>query len=416
MKGKFFLLITVMLVLLGSVSVSAEYKNYFTEGFTDLSKWEYKSQNWPEQPKIEDGKLVLNFAGLRNKAQKITRKFPEEISLSGTSNLTMKLDVNFSETLPISTSFPTVAGIPCNGRLLQNEGKTIYEVMLNGQKYAVGEILPNHSYSIQYVINISENMLKVCLTDKNEDYVKIITITDYHFNDTQALTSLSIFAYCADVNYPALTEVTGLSVYNDEFSIVSAGITDGDTNVRADSSFIVEFSKDVYLESAENGIVITDSDNNRVFTDISYATNTKNKLVVSFPAGLEYNKEYSLKLQKSISDVDGNSLKECTYNFKTELQPFAVSNIACTENGSVVNASAEVRNFSGFEKEVNIFVVIYDGNKLVGGKAEKYIIANGEEGKKITVSPELPDATKTYTKKVFLWGNLGTPEYIKADF
>lgn len=416
MKNRFFLLITAMLILLGSVSASAEYRNYFAEDFTDLSKWEYKSQNWPEQPKIEDGKLVLNFAGLRNKAQKITRQFPEEISLSGTSNLTLKIDVNFCDTLPVSTSFPAITGIPCSGRLLQNEGKTVYEVMLNSQKYTIGEISPDHSYSIQYVINIKESTLKVCLTDKNDNDIKIITVTDYSFSDTQALKSISFFAYCTDVNYPALAEITALSVYNDEFSIVSSDITDGDTNVIADSSFVFEFSKDVYIESAENGIVVTDSDNNNVLTDISYAANTKNKLTVSFPVGLEYNKEYSLKLSKSISDVDGNSLEECTYNFKTELQPFAVGNIACTENNNVVNTSAEVRNFSGEEKEINIFVVIYDGNTLAGGKAEKYVIANGEQGKNISVSLDLPDTTKTYTKKVFLWESLGKPKLIKAGF
>ncbi len=418
MKYKFLFFSVLISFLISSVSVLADYQNYFTEDFTDLSNWEYIEKNWVEQPKIENGKLVLNFAGLRNKAQSITRKFPAEIALNGTSNLTVKLDVDFSDTVPVAANFPTITGISCSGRILKKNDKSTYEVMLGSKKYEVGEILPNHSYGMQYVINIKEDTLKVCLTDKSAegDNVKIITITDCGFNGTQALKEISLFAYCTDVNYPALVNVTALSVFNDEFSVVSSSIDDGKVNVRADSDCILEFSKEVYLDSAKNGISLLDADGNQILTDISYADSTKTKLLIKFPVGLEYNQQYSLKLSKGISDTDGNSLEDCVYNFKTELAPFSIGNVSLDDSDGKIKASAEVYNFSGREREINIFVLIYDDNKLVGGKAARHYIADRESDKKISVEMDIPDISKTYTKKVFLWETLKSPKYIKSDF
>lgn len=418
MKHKFLLLAVIVTILISSVSVLADYQNYFTEDFSDLSNWEYIEKNWVEQPKIQNGKLVLNFAGLRNKAQSITRKFPEEIALNGTSNLTVKLDVDFSDTVPVAANFPTITGISCSGRILKKNDKSTYEVMLGSKKYEVGEILPNHSYGIQYVINVKENTLKVCLVDKEaeENNIKIITVADCNFNNTQVLKEISLFAYCTDVNHPALVNVTALSVFNDEFSVVSSNIDDGKTDVRTDSDCVLEFSKEVYLDSAKDGILLSDTDENQIVTDISYADSTRKKLLIKFPVGLEYNKQYSLKLSKSISDTDGNSLEECVYNFKTELAPFAIGNVVLDDGDGKIKASAEVYNFSGREREVNIFVLIYEDNKLVGGKAVQHYIADKEDCKKISVEMDIPDSSKTYTKKAFIWENLQSPEYIKAEF
>ena len=418
MKHKFLFFSVMISILIGSVSVLADYQNYFTEDFNSLSNWEYIEKNWVEQPKIENGRLVLNFAGLRNKAQKITRKFPGEITLNGTSNLTVKLDVDFFDTVPVAANFPTITGVSCSGRILKKNDTSIYEVMLGNKKYGVGEVLPNHSYGIQYVFNIKENTLKVCLADKSAegDQVKIITVTDCGFTSTQTLKEISLFAYCTDISYPALVNVTALSVFNDEFSVVSSSIDDGKTDVRTDSDCILEFSKEVYLESAKNGISLSDTDGNQILTDLSYADNTRKKLLIKFPVGLEYNQQYSLKLSKNISDIDGNSLEECVYNFKTELAPFSIGNVSIDDSDGKIKASADVYNFSGKEREVNIFVLIFDDNKLVGGKAAQRYIADKESGKKISVEMDIPDIPKTYTKKVFLWETLQPPKYIKSDF
>ena len=418
MKYKILFLSVLISFLISSVSVLADYQNYFTEDFTDLSNWEYIEKNWVEQPKIQSGKLVLNFAGLRNKAQKITRKFPEEIALKSTSNLTLKLDVDFFDTVPVGANFPTITGVSCSGRILKKNDKSTYEVMLGSKKYEVGEILANHSYSIQYVINVKENTLKVCLIDKSpdRDSVKIVTVNNCGFNNTQTLKEISLFAYCTDVNFPALVNVTALSVYNDEFSVISSSIEDGQTDVRADSECMVEFSKAVYPDSAENGVLLSDINGNQVVTDISYADSAKKKMLIRFPVGLEYNKQYSLKLSNSITDIDGNSLEECVYNFKTEPAPFAIGNVSLDESDGKIKASAEVYNFSGREREVNIFVLIFDDNKLIGGKAAQHFIANKESSKNIGVEINIPVSSKTYNKKVFLWENLQLPGYIKAEF
>lgn len=421
-------LVSFLAFVLCCTSVFAAGEVFLDEDFSAIDNWTFNSSStyWPVTPTVQNNALVLEFKGTRrNSRQTISRELSSAVQFESASNVSIIMDVEFGENIPVAEKFPAITGTPAVGKIKKQNEEYVYYLTVDGTEYIVSTLSAGKAYTISYNLNYNvPGEINVSVTDKETGTTELSSISCTFLNNS--FNQIEFYAYCADAAYPASAKITRLKVFDDHFGVSGISVNDGAQNVRADSEILIEFSNDIDTANSTGGISVKDSNGEIVAFELEYPQSDDIKL--TFPEGLKYNTEYTLTLTDGIFSSEGKRLDTKVYTFKTELPPFCYGNTNYTdENDTVIskdnvgsteeiNANIQVMNISGMEKKLMLVLTVYKDGKLHMVRGQEVIIPSleGLQNASITATGLLAD--ENYSTQLFVWSSQNTPVILPPEF
>ena len=152
-----------------------------------------------------------------------------------------------------------------------------------------------------------------------------------------------------------------IRLYDNSNSVTSTSIKDGDYNVSVAEDFIINFAKDVSVESLNN-IIVKDSEGN----DVPYqaepnGSDTKSGKLF-FNAGLKFDENYTITVPQTVTSTEGEGVSEKTIAFSTEKPIFqaAVEKIDILSATNQARAEISVTNNGENPKDIHVITLVYD--------------------------------------------------------
>ena len=421
-------LVSFLAFVLCCTSVFAAGEVYLDEDFSSIDNWSFNSSStyWPVTPTVQNSALVLEFEGTRrNSRQTISRELSSAVQFESAPNVSIIMDVEFGETIPVAEKFPAITGTPAVGKIKKQDDEYVYYLTVDGTEYIVSTLSAGKAYTISYNLNYNApGEINVSVTDKETGTTELSSISCTFLNNS--FNQIEFYAYCADAAYPASAKITRLRVFDDHFGVSGISVNDGAQNVRADSEILIEFSKDIDKVNSAGGIIVKDSGGKGVAFEMEYPQSDDIKL--TFPGGLRYNTEYTLTLTDGIFSSEGKRLDTKVYTFKTEVPPFCYGNVNYTdENNTVIskdnvsgteeiNASVQVMNISGFEKKLMLVLAVYKNGKLYQVRGEDAVIPSAEGLQNVSVTATGLLTDDNYSAQLIVWESQSNPIILAPEF
>ncbi len=282
-----------------------------------------------------------------------------------------------------------------------------------GSKSTGVKAVEGTTYIMKYTFDFLNNSVKLAVYDEEGNLGGESSSCNFSTGTSKVLTlEKMVFTTVS----PLEVTVSDVKVSDGSFKIMSLNVSENDV-VPIDKDIIFKLNGAADESTLNNISVMCGEDS--VTYEIS--KNESGEYVMYFPYGLSYNTDYVLTIPKTVlSDGDGLSLYERVVNFKTEMHPYYVKNIALSATDlsgkTSVSLNGTFVNYMSADVDSSVIVLIYN----TSGEIVKsyYKLHTATKGGESTVSDtiDLSGTTNAKTAKIYVWNNLfGMNDVIIAD-
>ena len=273
--------------------------------------------------------------------------------------------------------------------------------------------LPDLDYVIKAKLNYIKNTFDVEIYEEG-----IETPVQKHALVPQNITDMTTMK----LNVVRFAVPKGSKISIDYIKVLSTGLRMQEITpsiskkVRTDSSFYLTFSHELDKETL-SAIKVLDEDKNEVVCDIIPDAEDNKKYEIYFPAGLLYNKKYTLSVSDGLKSIDGKEAGGYEEDFTTEKAPFSIDSVLYYNQHSK-KISAEtlsgvttltnlltVTNNSGMDKNIRVLNLIYDeNNRLLKIDNTELTIEN--KGTRYRIDMDLTETENASYVKTYIWDSI----------
>jgi len=336
-----------------------------------------------------------------------------DVSESGTVTVEMKMTVN---SYGRSASLPAFYGKTS----LEEDSVSLVKGTINKSKrFTIGakstgvEAVAGNAYIMKYTFDFINNNVKLAVYD-GENVLLGESNTESFQTGNSKIFVLDKIGF-STVN-PLELEIDYIKIGDGSFKITSLNVEENDV-VTIDKDIIFKLNGAVD-ESTLNNISVMCGEES---IEYEISKNENGEYVIYFPYGLSYNTNYVLTIPKTVlSDGDGLSLYERVVNFKTEMHPYYVKNIALSETDLSEKTSVSLEgvfvNNMAADVDASIMVIIYNQSGAIVNTYYKTHTATKGGESTVSGTIDLSGTTNAKTAKIYVWDNLfGMNDVIIAD-